>query len=145
MESGITQWEFPTGPPISPGPAPPARPSSEQSTSSSQPSTSSLTTPLEHGPGPERTNERNFSASLIALQDVDANEIKLGNCSKIIENCIHTVTQRIERGEEVVELEVVLQVSPGVLRELDANTNAVNKAHAINRIRAWGCSRENAR
>ena len=141
MDSGITQWDFPNIQPLSPEPVQ----DSEQSTGeSSHPSTSSLVTSPQE-PTPETANARNFSAWLLDVQDVDASEIKHGNCSMIIENCIQSLSDKLQGSEQVSEQEVVLQVSPGVLKELDATTSAVNKAYSITRIRAWGCSRENSR
>ncbi|KAI6661041.1 hypothetical protein LOD99_13763 [Oopsacas minuta] len=140
IESGATQWNFPEGQPLSPMPVI----LSEKISESSQPSTPLSTFSLPKVPLPEHTNVRSFSAWLIDIQDINSNELKHGNCTNIIENCIQSVSDRLQ-GDQELEQQVVLQVSPGVLKELDAQTSSINKAYSITRIRAWGCSRENSR
>lgn len=155
IESGLTQWDFPDKPPSSPEPViqsdkpanvssqPPAPFLSLAPSPSPSPSPApSVSTPLPDT-SQDQSNVRIFSAWLIEQQDIDASELKHGNCTRIIEKCIQSVCDRLQ--DEEIEQEVVLQVSPGVLKELNANTNAINKAYSITRIRAWGCSRENSR
>ena len=141
IDSGVTQWDFPNTQPHSPEPVM----ETEKSTGeSSHPSNASLIISPQD-PTPEIANTRSFSAYLMDIQDIEASVIKHGNCSTIIENCIQALSDQLKGSEQATEREVVLQVSPGVLKELDATTNAVNKAYSITRIRAWGCSRENSR
>ena len=137
IESGVTQWDFPDKQPSSPEPI-----SDEHVSVSSQPSTPSVhTSPPDTNQ--EQSSVRIFSAWLLEQQDINASELKHGSCTNIIEKCIQSACDRLQ--DEVNEQEVMLQVSPGVLKEINVNTNAINKAYSITRIRAWGCSRENSR
>ena len=140
-DTGVTQWDFPIEQSLSPDPVLETKKLTDESP---PPSNSSLIVSPQEAT-PETENMRNFSAWLLDIQDVDASDIKHGNCSTIIENCIQSLCDRLKGNEQVEEREVVLQVSPGVLKELDAATSSVNKAYSITRIRAWGCSRENSR
>ena len=139
IESGITQWDFPNKQPLSPEPI---IQSDKPVSVSSQPPTPSVHSPLSDT-SQDQSNVRIFSAWLLEQKDINASELKHGNCTNIIEKCIQSVCDRPQ--DEVIEQEVMLQVLPGVLKEINAKTNATNKVYSITRIRAWGCSRENSR
>lgn len=140
-QSGLTQWEFPTyGLSIQPI----AEPLSQQPIDNSDSKPDILNfKPKDSGVGIE--DSIRFECELVDIQTIDSKTLIQGHCSELIEGCIQEFINKSNSGENILKHSVYLQVSRGIFRELDFVSNTVLKAFQINRIRAWGCCRDQPR